>query len=139
MSSFVYGSAIAAFVNALYLLANTAALRLFPRAGATGEASWNLFKEVFAYGKDLFFVALGTQLIMASQTIIVARVLGLQVAAAWAIGTRVLTLLFQVIWRISDSASVTLAEVIARGEKERLRSRYSELVILSALIGGMWP
>lgn len=135
--SFVFSSAISAGINSVYLFASCYFLRLFPRPGRSGAPSWAVFKEIFAYGKDLFLVAVGTQLIMASQVIIVTRSLGLEVAAVWAVGTRVLNLLLQVVWRISDSASVTLAEMIARGEGDRLRRRYSDIVTVSASLGGL--
>ena len=79
-------------------------LGLFPPRKFLGAPSWQLFKELFGYGKDVFLVAFGGQLIMESATVILARRLGLEKVAAWAVGTRMFTLVCQVIWRISDSA-----------------------------------
>src|SRR5207245_1700025 len=77
-------------------------LKLVPPPGAWGRASWMLFKEIFNYGKDMFLVAVGTQLIMASQTMIITRQLGLGAAGAWYAATRTFALVSQAVYRISD-------------------------------------
>ena len=104
-------------------------LKLFPTAGAWGHASWGDFKEIFGYGKDLFLVNVGTQLIMASQTMIITRQLGLEVAAAWSIGTRTFTLVSQAVWRVFDVSGPALSEMIAREEHSILRERYRAIVV----------
>src|SRR5208282_5041857 len=52
-------------------------LGLLPRRGAWGRPSWLLFRELFDFGKDSFLVSVGLQLMMASQTFIITRNLGL--------------------------------------------------------------
>jgi len=111
-------------------------LKLFPQSGGWGRASWFSFKEIFAFGKDLFLVSVGTQLIMASQTIVITRMLGLEAAAIWSVGLRVFNLVSQVIWRISDMSGAAFAEMMVRGESVRLRERYREVVILTASLSG---
>jgi O-antigen/teichoic acid export membrane protein len=111
-------------------------LRLFPPAGAWGRPSRQYFLEIFGYGKDMFLVAVGAQLITASQTLIITRELGLQVAAAWSVGTRAFTAVSQAVWRISDVSGPGLAEMVARGEDVLLRKRYQALVIMTASLSG---
>jgi O-antigen/teichoic acid export membrane protein len=111
-------------------------LELFPERGEWGHASWIQFCELFQYGKDIFLVSLGTQLIMASQTIIVKRTLGLEAAASWAVGTKVFNLVSQVIWKPFDFSASAFAEMMARGEHDRLRERYRSLTIVSASVAG---
>jgi O-antigen/teichoic acid export membrane protein len=110
--------------------------KLFPGRGGWGNASWVHFKEIFAFGKDIFLVSVGTQLIMASQTIIITRMLGLSAAAVWSVGLRVFNLVSQVIWRISDMSGPAFAEMMVRGEIARLRERYRAVVILTASLSG---
>ena len=110
-------------------------LKLFPQAGS-GSISWHHFSGLFTYGKDLFLVAVGTQLIMASQTMIITRRLGLEAAAAWYAGTRVFNLVNQAIWRVSDVAAPAFSEMIVRGENALLRERYKSVTILSASLSG---
>jgi O-antigen/teichoic acid export membrane protein len=111
-------------------------LRLFPPAGAWGRPSRQYFFALFDYGKDLFLVAVGAQLITASQTLIITRLLGLQAAAAWSVGTRAFTAVSQAVWRISDVSGPGLSEMITRGEDVLLRKRYKALVILTASLSG---
>jgi O-antigen/teichoic acid export membrane protein len=113
-----------------------ARFKLFPGRGGWGRASWSAFKEIFAFGKDLFLVAVGVQLIMASQTIIITRMLGLEAVAIWSVGLRVFNLVSQVIWRISDMSSSAFAEMMVRGETARLRERYQMMVMLTASLSG---
>jgi O-antigen/teichoic acid export membrane protein len=110
--------------------------RLFPARGSWGRMSWVHFKELFHFGKDLLLVSAGTQMIMASQSIVITRVLGLEAAAAWGVGTRVYNLLNQVIWRISDMSGAAFAEMMVRGEYESLGDRYRTIAILSISVAG---
>jgi O-antigen/teichoic acid export membrane protein len=111
-------------------------LNLFPARTGWGRPSWFQFKAIFAFGKDLFLVAVGWQLMMASQTIIITRLLGLEVAALWFLGLRVFNLVSQVVWRMADMSAPALAEMMARGESGRLRERYQSLAMLTASFSG---
>jgi len=112
-------------------------LRFFPEKGAWGKASWKSFVELFMYGKDLFLVAVGTQLIMASQTIIITRRLGLGAAAAWYAGTRAFNLIGQALWRIMIVSAPAFSEMMARGEREKLEERFKDILVISASLSGM--
>jgi O-antigen/teichoic acid export membrane protein len=135
--SLVWAGLPAAFFGPAILFLACWQLKLFPPAGAWGHASWRDFKEIFLYGKDLFLVGVGNQLIMASQTMIITRQLGLEAAAAWSIGTRTFSLVSQAVWRVFDVSGPALSEMIARGEHSTLRERYRAIVVptvsLSAL------
>jgi O-antigen/teichoic acid export membrane protein len=111
-------------------------LKFFPPAGAWGHPSWVRFREVFAYGKDLFLVSVGSQLIMGSQTMIITRRLGLVAAATWYTGTRALNLVNPAVWRVSDVSMPAFSEMMVRGEKVLLRERYKAVLILSASLSG---
>jgi O-antigen/teichoic acid export membrane protein len=111
-------------------------LKLFPAAGRWGRISWRHFLELFNYGRDVFLVAVGSQLIMASQTIVITRMLGLDAAAMWGVGLRVFSLLNQVIWRLFDNSGAALAEMQARGEAGRLQDRYRSLAVLTFSLAG---
>lgn len=136
----VLSLALGSLVSTLLTLAGQALacsrLQLFPAAGGWGRVSTRHFKEIFHFGKDLFLVSVGTQLIMTSQTIVITRMLGLEAAAVWGIGLRVFNLVSQFIWRLSDMSGAALAEMLARGELARLRDRYRSLAILSFSFAG---
>jgi O-antigen/teichoic acid export membrane protein len=107
-------------------------LRLLPRTHGTW--SWTHFRSMAAYGKDVFLVAVGSQLIIASQTVVLSRTLGLSAAAGWVTGTKVYWLLNQVIWKISDFSQPAIAEMIVRGEGGRLSARYAGIATVSASV-----
>jgi O-antigen/teichoic acid export membrane protein len=112
-------------------------LRLFPPAGAWGHVSWERFRELFDYGKDVFLVAVGAQLILYSQPFIITACLGSAVQGVWIIGTRVFNMVTQVTWRIFDYSSSAFSEMMVRGERELLRERYQAVVMVSASLGGV--
>src|SRR5205807_6218269 len=56
-------------------------LNLFPPAGAWGRANRKTFHELFSYGRELFLLSVGLQLVSASQVIIISRALGFDAAA----------------------------------------------------------
>ena len=136
----VLSLALGSLVSTLLMLAGQALgcsrLRLYPASGGWGRVSARHFGEIFNYGKDMFLVSVGTQLITASQIIVITRMLGLEAAAVWAIGLRVFNLVNQVIWRLSDMSGAALAEMLARGELARLRDRYRSLAIVSFSFAG---
>jgi hypothetical protein len=114
-------------------------LRLFPGRGQWGVISWSSFREIFNFGKDLFLVAVGAQLIVASQAIIISRhaqSLGLEAVALWGVGTKMFNLLSQLLWRVWDFSGPAFSEMIARGERVWLRTRYRTLTILTASLSG---
>jgi O-antigen/teichoic acid export membrane protein len=111
-------------------------LKLFPRTGHWGGVSWQIFHQLFSYGRDLFLVSVGTQLIMASQGILITRVLGLDAAALWGVGTRVYNLLNQVIWKVSDMSGSVFAEIMSRGESALLKKRYRTLAVTTFSLAG---
>ncbi len=110
-------------------------LKLLPAAGQWGRAHWDRFGELFRFGKDVFLFSVGTQLIFASQTILVSKSLGLEAGALWSVCTRAFTLGTQIIYRIFDFSCPVLAEMIVRGERDRLLHRFRSLVILSTSLG----
>ena len=111
-------------------------LNLFPSAGCWGSFSWSDFKELFLFSKDLLLSSIGTSLIRASPSIVITRLLGLESAAVWGVGTRAFTLLNQIVWKITDMSGGAFAEMMVRGEVGRLKLRYFSLATLSFSLAG---
>jgi O-antigen/teichoic acid export membrane protein len=107
-------------------------LELFPRRGEWGRPTWQKFHELFAFGRDLFLYYAGIQLVNTSQTLLLTRLIGLDAAAVWSVCTRTFNFLTPVIYRIFDFSTPALAEMMVRGERERLLQRFREIVQLSA-------
>jgi O-antigen/teichoic acid export membrane protein len=134
--SLVWAMLLAACASAAVAWVACWRLKLFPERGTWGRPSARLFKELFTFGKDLFLVSVGTQLILFSQTMVITRRLGLEVAALWAVGTKGFNLLIQLIWRTTDAPLPGFAEMMARGERQRLLERYRTVVMFSLSIAG---
>lgn len=136
--SFVYGNAIIALLGPLYLFWNCRRLGLLPRSGEWGFVTRKLFGELSGYGFQIFVFNLGCQLQFASQTIVISRVLGLEYAAAWTVGTKMFSLIFSLISRPFGAALPGLYEMVARGERELLKNRFRTLVQLTASLGAVF-
>lgn len=106
-------------------------LRLLPPRGAWGRPRMAAAKELFSFGRDLFLMSVGWQLVSASQVIIVSRVLGLEAAAVWAVCTKSFALAQQFVWRIMDFSGPAFAEMYVRGEVKRLRERFRDVIMLT--------
>ena len=108
-----------------------------PTARSLGTRQSCRFKQLFGYGKDMFLIGLGEQLISASQTILISRALGLKMVAVWTVGTKVFSMALVVTRRVLDFSVPTLAEMLVRREHTQLRERFKAVTVVSALIGGL--
>src|SRR5260221_12636265 len=101
-------------------------LNLFPPAGAWGRANRETFHELFSYGRELFLLSVGLQLVSASQIIVISRTLGFDAAAIWTIATKAFMLAQQIVYRPLDFSSAALSEMMAREERERRLARFRD-------------
>lgn len=109
-------------------------LRLLPSAGEWGTATWERFKEVFSFGKDVFLLVLGSQMISASQTILVTPILGLEAAGVWSVCTRAFTLVSQLVGQILDYSAIPLSELLVRGEEQKFFERFRSITVFTTSI-----
>jgi O-antigen/teichoic acid export membrane protein len=109
-------------------------LELLPKKGHWGGASLSRFGELFGFGKDIFLVNVGNQVLEASQLIIVTRTMGLTAAAIWSVSTKLFTLTYQVVTKIEGTAVVFFAEMMVRDEKKILAARFRQVYQLTAAI-----
>ncbi|HZL14349.1 MAG TPA: oligosaccharide flippase family protein [Verrucomicrobiae bacterium] len=129
--SFLIGQSVMTLGNIAVNTVGCARLKLLPHGDEWGAVTWQRFRELFDFGRDIFIYSLGSQLINASQIILLTRLLGLETAAAWTVGTRAYLVLTQVVYRIMDFSAPALSEMMVRGEKERLRHRFRQIAVLS--------
>lgn len=132
--SILWAGAISTIVSQFLLFLVCWKSGMFPPRGAWGRPTWVRFKELFHYGKDVFLVSAGSQLTNASQAIIITRTLGLEIAAVWSVCTKLFLFAGEFIWRISNYAEPMYAEMMARGEHDRLRTRFRDIVTVSGTI-----
>jgi O-antigen/teichoic acid export membrane protein len=84
-------------------------------------------RELFKLGADFFLVNIGTQLLDASQLMIVSKTMGLSAAATWSVSTKLFTLLFQLTAKVENTAVVFFSEMIVRGEQEKLQASFRKM------------
>jgi O-antigen/teichoic acid export membrane protein len=135
ISAFIYANAIMAVCSPFFLFWNCRRLGFLPRAGEWGRISRQIFREALNYGTSVFFFNLGSQMLMASQTIVVSRALGFESAAVWSIGSKMFNLAVPLVCRPNGAALPGLYEMQARGELERLKKRFQSVVLLTASLG----
>ncbi len=107
-------------------------LRLLPLKGRWGQPSMERFRELFGYGKDIFLVNVGNQVLEASQLIIVTRTMGLPAAAIWSVSTKLFALVYQLVTKIEGTAVIFFAEMMVRDEKDKLMVRFRQIYQLTA-------
>jgi len=112
-------------------------LGLLPPRGYWGKPTLARFHELFGLAKDFFLVSAGSQVLEASQLIIVTRTMGLTAAATWSVSTKIFALLFQLITKIQGTGVVFLSEMMVRGESERLTIRFRQICQLTAGIAAV--
>lgn len=129
--SLLVSAATATLFTGVFCLWRTCQLGLFPAKGRWGRPNRAIFKELFLYGTDLFLVMVGLQLITASQMPVITRTLGLEAAAIWAVATKLFMLSQQLVYRLFDYATAPFSEMMVRGEKARLQSRFRDVIVLT--------
>jgi O-antigen/teichoic acid export membrane protein len=107
-------------------------LGLLPCKGGWGAPSIAQFRELFAFGKDIFLFNVGNQVLEASQLIIVTRTMGLPAAAIWSVSTKLFMLVYQLVTRLEGTAIVFFAEMMVRGETDKLAARFKQIYQISA-------
>ena len=112
-------------------------LRLYPKRGTWGRPRTSRFLQMLVLGRDMFLVNVGFQFVMASQTLIVTRVLGLEGAAIWSVCTKMFALALQLVWRLYDFSSTAFAEMFVRKEEEQLQRRFKGIVTVTASLAAL--
>lgn len=133
--SILLGQGIMTLGNVVVTICGCLRLRLLPAAGEWGRVSRAQFREMFVFGQGIFLMTLGNQLIGASQTILLTRLLGLETAAVWSVCTRIYNMLILIVWRIADYSAPALSEMIVRRERARLLARFRDMAVLMASLG----
>jgi O-antigen/teichoic acid export membrane protein len=103
----------------------------YPKSGILGRPNRELFWKLFHFGKDTMLISLGQQMVNASQLMIVSRFIGLEMAATFAVGTKIFALGQQFVGKVLESAAPGLTEIYVRGDRELFRRRYWKIIDIS--------
>jgi O-antigen/teichoic acid export membrane protein len=91
-------------------------------------------RRVFAFGKDAALMTLGSQMVNATQIMIISRFVGLDAAAIFAVGTKLYSLGQQLVARVVGTAAPALTELFVRGENARFNDRFQDVVTISIFL-----
>jgi O-antigen/teichoic acid export membrane protein len=110
-------------------------LKLFPAPGRWGRADWQKFKDIFSYANDIFLLSFGQALMAMSQTFLMTELISLEANAVWNAMTKTFVLAQQLITRTFDFSATAFAEMMVRGEPDRLRARFRDVIALTGSFG----
>jgi O-antigen/teichoic acid export membrane protein len=114
-----------------------ARLKIHPSRGKWGKLSGSHFAEILVFSRDLFIINLASQLISASQMILVGRLLGVDAVAVWNVSIKFYNMAQLVVFRVFDFAEAAFAEMVVRHEVKEFQKQLSRLTALTA-VGGIF-
>jgi O-antigen/teichoic acid export membrane protein len=106
----------------------------YPTRGSWGNPQWVLFKKLFSFGKDVLMMSLGSQLVNASQVMILSRIAGLDAAATFSIGTKLYAMGQQFVGKVLDTSAPALTEIFVRGDRIRFHERFWDVMSVMAFL-----
>lgn len=110
----------------------------YPSKNHWGKPNIRVFKRVFLFGKDSLFVNIGSQLITASQVMVVSRCIGLEAAATFAVSTKIYTMAMMLLNNPLSSAAPVLTEIYVQKNLNRFFKRYWDLVFLTLAVSTLF-
>ena len=108
--------------------------RYYPSAGHWGKIRLSIFRQNFSFGKDMLMINLGSQLINASQIMIISRCISLEAAATFAVSTKIYTMSMMLIANPISVAGSGLTELYVLGEHAHFVRRYRDIIALTLAI-----
>jgi O-antigen/teichoic acid export membrane protein len=106
----------------------------YPARGSWGRPQWWLFKKLFSFGKDVLLMSIGSQLVNASQIMILSRLAGLDAAATFSVGTKFYTMGQQFVGKVLENSAPALTEIFVRGDRIRFNERFWNVVSVTAFL-----
>jgi O-antigen/teichoic acid export membrane protein len=126
-----------AILSSVTLALGCLAAGLIPKRGQWQGPTLRQFGCIAKLGKDIFLVNVGTQFLEASQLMIVSRTMGVGAAAIWAVCAKIFTLVFQLLTKIEGTAIVYFSEMMVRGERAKLVTRFRDVYQTTAGIAAV--
>ena len=100
----------------------------YPTTGNWGKPSLLIFIRTFKYGKDALIINFGSQLINATQIIIISRSISLDAAAMFAVSTKIYSMGMALTANPISVAAPGLTELYVRGEITSFVKRYWQII-----------
>jgi O-antigen/teichoic acid export membrane protein len=100
--------------------------------------SWPDIRKVFVFGKDAALMSLGSQMVNASQIMIISRFVGLDAAATFSVGTKLYSLGQQLVAKVIGTAAPALTELFVRGEASKFKARFFDVVSITIFLATLF-
>ena len=94
-------------------------------------------RELFSFGSKLFLVQVSILVTQSTPLLLASRLGGLEIAAAWAAGSRVANLIKDCLTQIDSAAAPGIFAMASRGETRQMQVRLIELAGISLGIGSL--
>lgn len=98
-------------------------------------------RELVRFSSGLFFVGIGVQIVLISQSLILTKFAGLAAVASFNVSTRAGMLLLQLLWRPFDSFAPRWQQLYVEGGRPRLAQEYLTVLRLTlglTFVGVIW-
>ena len=132
--SFAYAGIPGAILSPLYCYWICQREGYYPSAECWGHPQWKVFRNMFSFGKDALLISLGSQLVNASQLMILGRLIGLDAAAIFSVGTKFYAMGQMVVAKILESSAPGLTELYVRGDEKLFARRFRDIVSMTAAV-----
>ena len=106
----------------------------YPASGSYGRPQWVLFKKLFSFGKDMLLMSVGSQLVNASQIMILSRLAGLDAAATFSVGMKFFTMGQQFVGKVLENSAPALTEIFVRGDRIWFNERFWNVVSVTGFL-----
>lgn len=137
----VVSLAVTTLVGALWLLLYswTMARRyeFTPRSGEGAAFSRDALGALWRLGREVLVFGLGTQVRNTVAAVALGRWVGMEAVGTWNVCTKAFMLIQQVTNKLFDVGVYPLMELWSRGDRRRIRERFPQIVLLSAIAGGV--
>lgn len=132
--SLAYAGIPTAILSPVIICINCSRKGYYPARGSWGRPQWGLFKKLFCFGKDMLLMSTGSQLVNASQIVILSRLVGLDAAATFSVGTKYYTMGQQFVGKVLENSAPALTEIFVRGDRIRFNERFWNVVSVTAFL-----
>jgi len=101
----------------------------YPPQGWGGHFSWPHFRSCLDFGRDVFVIGLGTQLVNASQVMVISKFVSLESAAVFAVASKFYYLAQQICSKIIQSSIAGLTEIFVQRDRPLFIKRVLDLFV----------
>lgn len=108
----------------------------YPAKGTWGLPGREEWFSVLRYSRDQFIIHIGGLVLMGLPQILISRLLGLEMAATWAVCSRPFAILRQIVTKPFDVTLPMLYDQFDKGEMKRLTKRWVDISQLVIALSG---